>query len=95
MRIEFPKAFYPRAPAPERSLVHSGGTAYSTISVDYAVPTNPILTDLNLPDMNVVEAITILKKIPITSRIPIVVLNRRDCSSMEKSTPSGGSGVST
>jgi two-component system chemotaxis response regulator CheY len=33
-----------------------------------------ILTDLNLPDMNAVEAITILKKIPITSRIPIVVL---------------------
>jgi len=35
---------------------------------------NLILTDLNLPDMNAVEAITILKKIPITSRIPIVVL---------------------
>jgi DNA-binding response OmpR family regulator len=33
-----------------------------------------ILTDLNLPDMIAVEAITILKKIPITSRIPIVVL---------------------
>jgi two-component system, chemotaxis family, chemotaxis protein CheY len=33
-----------------------------------------ILTDLNLPDMNGVEAITILKKIPMTSRIPIVVL---------------------
>src|SRR5262249_29007492 len=33
-----------------------------------------ILTDLNLPDMNAVEAITILKKIPITSHIPIVVL---------------------
>ena len=33
-----------------------------------------ILTDLNLPDMIAVEAITILKKIPITSGIPIVVL---------------------
>ena len=33
-----------------------------------------ILTDLNLPDMIAVEAITILKKIPITSRIPIIVL---------------------
>ena len=33
-----------------------------------------ILTDLNLPDMTAVEAITILKKIPFTSRIPIVVL---------------------
>jgi DNA-binding response OmpR family regulator len=33
-----------------------------------------ILTDLNLPDMTAVEAITILKKIPFTSGIPIVVL---------------------
>jgi two-component system chemotaxis response regulator CheY len=33
-----------------------------------------ILTDLNLPDMTAVEAITILKKIPSTSGIPIVVL---------------------
>src|SRR5262245_23311022 len=33
-----------------------------------------ILTDLNLPDMIAVEAITILKHIPITSKIPIVVL---------------------
>src|SRR5262245_24268046 len=33
-----------------------------------------ILTDLDLPDMNAVEAITILKKIPLTSGIPIVVL---------------------
>jgi DNA-binding response OmpR family regulator len=33
-----------------------------------------ILTDLNLPDMTAVEAIRILKKIPVTSSIPIVVL---------------------
>jgi len=33
-----------------------------------------ILTDLNLPDMIAVEAITILKQIPITSSIPIIVL---------------------
>ena len=33
-----------------------------------------ILTDLNLPDMIAVEAITILKKTPFTSGIPIVVL---------------------
>src|SRR5262249_59560893 len=33
-----------------------------------------ILTDLNLPDMTAVEAITILKKIPFTSDIPIIVL---------------------
>ena len=33
-----------------------------------------ILTDLNLPDMSAVEAITILKKIPFTSGIPIIVL---------------------
>jgi DNA-binding response OmpR family regulator len=33
-----------------------------------------ILTDLNLPDMTAVEAITILKKVPFTSGIPIVVL---------------------
>jgi two-component system, chemotaxis family, chemotaxis protein CheY len=33
-----------------------------------------ILTDLSLPDMTAVEAIKILKKIPVTSGIPIVVL---------------------
>src|SRR5215813_14297657 len=33
-----------------------------------------ILTDLNLPDMTAIEAIRILKKIPFTSGIPIVVL---------------------
>jgi len=33
-----------------------------------------IVTDLDLPDMTAIEMITILKKIPITSRIPIVVL---------------------
>jgi CheY-like chemotaxis protein len=33
-----------------------------------------ILTDLNLPDMTAIEVITILKKIPFTSGIPIVVL---------------------
>src|SRR5262245_66144263 len=33
-----------------------------------------ILTDLNLPDMTAIEAITILKKIRFTSGIPIVVL---------------------
>jgi DNA-binding response OmpR family regulator len=33
-----------------------------------------ILTDLSLPDMTAVETITILKKIPFTSGIPIVVL---------------------
>jgi CheY-like chemotaxis protein len=33
-----------------------------------------ILTDLSLPDMTAVEATTILKKIPSTSGIPIVVL---------------------
>ena len=35
---------------------------------------NFILTDLELPDMIATEAITILKKNPITSHIPIVVL---------------------
>ena len=55
-----------------------------------------ILTDLNLPDMTAVEAITILKKTPFTSGIPHCCSYRRDCSSMEnKSTPSGGSRVST
>ena len=33
-----------------------------------------ILTDLDLPDMTAIEAITILKKIPFTSGIPIIVL---------------------
>jgi DNA-binding response OmpR family regulator len=35
---------------------------------------NFILTDLELPDMIATEAIAILKKNPVTSRIPIVVL---------------------
>ena len=34
-----------------------------------------ILTDLNLPDMTAIEAITTLKNIPSTASIPIVVLN--------------------
>ena len=33
-----------------------------------------ILTDFNLPDMNAVETITILKKSPSISSIPIVIL---------------------
>jgi DNA-binding response OmpR family regulator len=33
-----------------------------------------ILTDLNLPDMTAIETIRILKRIPLTSGIPIVVL---------------------
>jgi two-component system, OmpR family, phosphate regulon response regulator PhoB len=37
-------------------------------------PPDLILTDLSLPDMTAVEAATILKKDPITSSIPIVIL---------------------
>jgi two-component system, cell cycle response regulator DivK len=33
-----------------------------------------IITDLYLPDMNGIEAATILKQDPVTSRIPIIVL---------------------
>ena len=36
---------------------------------------NFILTDLELPDMIATEAIAILKKTPVTSHIPVVVLN--------------------
>jgi len=55
----------------ETSLAKNSGQG-----IDKALNERPdlILTDLNLPDMIAVEAITILKKIPITSRIPIVVL---------------------
>ena len=50
--------------------------ANSAQGISKAITERPdlIVTDLNLPDMIAVEAITILKKIPITSRIPIVVL---------------------
>jgi len=36
-----------------------------------------ILTNLNLPDITGVDAITILKKIPLTSTIPIIVLTAK------------------
>ena len=50
--------------------------ANSAQGISKAITERPdlILTDLNLPDMIAVEAITILKKIPVTSGIPIVVL---------------------
>ena len=50
--------------------------ANSAQGISKAITERPdlIVTDLNLPDMIAVEAITILKKIPITSRIPIIVL---------------------
>ena len=55
----------------ETSLATNSGQG-----IDKALTERPdlILTDLNLPDMIAVEAITILKKIPFTSGIPIVVL---------------------
>jgi CheY-like chemotaxis protein len=48
--------------------------ANSAQGISKAITERPdlIVTDLNLPDMIAVEAITILKKIPITSRIPIL-----------------------
>jgi CheY-like chemotaxis protein len=48
----------------------------STQGISKALIEKPdlILTDLNLPDINAIEAITIFKKIPSTSRIPIVVI---------------------
>ena len=48
----------------------------STQGISKALTEEPdlILTDLNLPDMNAIDAITILKKIPDTSGIPIVVI---------------------
>jgi two-component system chemotaxis response regulator CheY len=55
----------------ETSLAKSSGRGISK-----ALSERPdlILTDLNLPDMTAIEAITILKKIPSTSGIPVVVL---------------------
>ena len=48
----------------------------STEGISKALAERPdlILTDLNLPDMIAVEAITILKTDPATSDIPIIVL---------------------
>jgi DNA-binding response OmpR family regulator len=50
--------------------------ANSAEGISKAITERPdlIVTDLNLPDMIAVEAIAILKKIPVTSGIPIVVL---------------------
>jgi DNA-binding response OmpR family regulator len=55
----------------ETSLAKDSGQGIGKALIE---PPDLILIDLNLPDMNGVEAITILKKIPMTSRIPIVVL---------------------
>ena len=49
-------------------------TAAEGISKAITERPNFILTDLELPDMIATEAITILKKNSVTSRIPIVVL---------------------
>lgn len=50
--------------------------ANSAQGISKAITERPdlIVTDLDLPDMIAIEMITILKKVPITSRIPIVVL---------------------
>src|SRR5918994_5557942 len=50
------------------------GTSGQGISKALSERPDLILTDLNLPDMNAIQAITILKKNPKTSGIPIVVL---------------------
>jgi CheY-like chemotaxis protein len=49
-------------------------TSREGISKALAERPDLILTDLNLPDMIAVEAITILKTDPATSDIPIIVL---------------------
>ena len=55
----------------ETSLANNSGRG---ISKALAERLDLILADLNLPDMTAVETITILKKIPFTSDIPVVVL---------------------
>ena len=50
------------------------GTSGQGISKALSERPDLILTDLNLPDMNAIQAITILKKNHKTSAIPIVVL---------------------
>ena len=53
-----------------------------------------ILTDSNLPDMITLEAITILKQIPVTSSISIVVLTAEIARRWKiKGTQSWGGGV--
>jgi DNA-binding response OmpR family regulator len=49
-----------------------------------------ILTDLNLPDITAIEAITILKKIPFTSSIPIVVLTAETARQLKTNTLKAG-----
>src|SRR5262245_33126375 len=55
----------------ETSLANNSGQGIGKALTDRP---DLILTDLNLPDMTAIESIRILKKIPFTSRIPIVVL---------------------
>jgi two-component system chemotaxis response regulator CheY len=50
------------------------GTSAQGISKALTGRPDLILTDLNLPDMNAVRAITILKNNSLTSGIPIVVI---------------------
>ena|SRR5262249_44877898 len=55
----------------ETSLANNSGQGIGKALTDRP---DLILTDFNLPDMTAIEAIRILKKIPFTSGIPIVVL---------------------
>jgi two-component system chemotaxis response regulator CheY len=54
------------------------GTSAKGISKALTERPDLILTDLNLPDMNAVNAITILKNNSVTSGIPIVVLTAQN-----------------
>jgi CheY-like chemotaxis protein len=67
----------------ELLAVYLNGIGYETLEagnsaegVSKALSDRPdlIITDLNLPDMNGVDATTLLKQDPATSQIPIIVL---------------------
>ena len=54
------------------------GTSAKGISIALTERPDLILTDLNLPDMNAIQAITILKNNSVTLSIPIVVLTAQN-----------------
>ncbi len=53
-------------------------TSAQAISKASTEKPNFILTDLELPDMIATEAVTILKRDPVTSHIPVVVLTAQN-----------------
>ena len=70
--------FSSRVHAGQRMCHPRAGTSAKGITKALTERPDLILTDLNLPDMNAIQAITILKNNSVTLGIPIVVLTAQN-----------------